>query len=304
MTAGELLLQWLTHTREGSWATFRRGVSGVYAEDDGSASRPGGISTQLSELAHVRFFVDGGNRWRVFAPLLGGLSRPSQAVLSGGRIPRLVDALARACESQGCTMQIVQSSDAPDSIRVSGTPEALRRAAREAEIPYVPELASALCTELEPLAAALKSALPAAAPMNWSVRSFDLKAMRWVDEVLPDTAYEYRSRHGGLRHYVRGPGHALLELDRRRSVYGAAYMNRMALLSYDEERRTLSVPKGAPLPEPLARAAAACSGRPAVAHGDRLLYEDVAPVVAGVLMASSGQRPPEPQWLANGSSTR
>jgi hypothetical protein len=54
---------------------------------------------------------------------------------------------------------------------------------------------------------------------------------------------------------------------------------------------------GAPLPEAMARAAAACSGAPAALEDNRLVYGGVPPAVAGVLMLAAGLRPPEPHWL-------
>jgi hypothetical protein len=288
----------MTYVREGSWTSFRRALAAVEVDDETAVST-GRITTRLSEMAHARFFIDGGNRWHVFAPLLGGLSETSQAVLSGGRTPRLVDELTRSCKTEGCDLRIAESPDGPDSIHVTGRLENLARAARGAGIHYLPHFARTLCAQLRPIAGVLSSAAPGAPPTNWSVRSFDLQAFRWVDGLLPDAAYEYRSRHGGLRHFVRGPMHALLELDRRQSVYAAAYLNRVALVSYDQEQRTLSVPRGAPFPEAMARAAASCSGTPALEHDNRLVYRDVPSSVAGVLMAASGQRPPKPRWLSN-----
>jgi hypothetical protein len=297
MTNGELLLQWLTHVREGSWATFRRALSAVEPADEESAAAARRLRTRLSEMAHVEFFIDGGNRWRTFAPLLGGLCEPSGAVLSGGRTPILVDALARSSENAGCQIEILETSDGPDAVRVSGRPEAIHRSARDAGLRYVPGLANVLSGTLEPIPTALRSAVPGAAPTNWSVRSFDLRSLRWVEGLLPDTAYEYRSRHGGIRHYVRGPRHALLLLDRRTAVYAAAYLNRVALPSYDERERCLTVPMGAPLPEAMARVAAACSGTSAIARNNHLFYGGVPSAVAGVLMLVAGLRPPEPHWL-------
>jgi hypothetical protein len=305
MTKGELLLHWLTHVGEGSWATFRKALFAVGApEDEGPAALAGRMRIQLSEMGHVEFFIGGGNRWRTFAPLLGGLGEPTRAILSGGRTPHLVDALARSSETAGCRIEASETPDGPDNIRVAGPPEAFGGAAAGVGLRYVPDLAGALCAALGPIPAVLGSAAPGAAPTNWSVRSFDLRTLRWVDGLLPDTAYEYRSRYGGLRHYVRGPRHALLLLDRRRAVYAAAYINRVALVSYDEGDRRLIVPKGAPLPEAMARAAAACAGAPAADADSHLVYGAVRPAIAGVLMAAAGQRPPEPRWLPEERSAR
>jgi hypothetical protein len=297
VTKGELLLQWLTHVHEGTWGTFRRAVSAVEAEDADGAAAARRLRIRLSEMSHVEFFIDGGSQWRTLAPLLGGLWKLPQAVLSGGRTPRLVDSLARSCEREGCRIEASDEPGGPDSIRVIGPTRMVSRAARGAGLPYLPDIAGAMSAALKPITADLRSAPPSAGPINWDVRSFDLAALKWVDGILPNTAYEYRSRHGGMRHYVRGPRLALLPLDRRRAVYAAAHLNGIALLSYSEHKRCLMVPKGAPLPESMARTAAACAGKPAAEHDGHLAYVGVPPVIAGVLLVAAGQRPPAPQWL-------
>lgn len=298
MTNGELLLHWATHVREGSWPTFRRALTAVDPDDGEPGATARRMRTRLSEMAHVEFFIGGSNRWRTFAPILAGLCEPSRAVLCGGRTPQLVDALVDSCEKEGCRIDPTGVPDGPDCIRIAGPPEAVGPAAHGVGITYIPDFARTLCSTLERIPAVMGLAPPSAAPTNWSVRSFDLDAMRWVDGLLPDTAYEYRSRHGGLRHYVRGPGRALLLVDRHSAVYAAAYMNRIALLSYEEGPKRLAVPRGAPMPDAMARVAAACLGAPAAQEDGRLVYGGVPTAVAGSLMVAAGQRPPEPNWLS------
>ena len=80
---GELLLYWLSHVREGSWPAFRRALAAIQPEQDSVVTITAAqIMRRLSELAHADFFVDGSNRWQVYAPALGGLCEPSAAVLS------------------------------------------------------------------------------------------------------------------------------------------------------------------------------------------------------------------------------
>lgn len=304
MTTGELLLYWLSQACEGSWPAFRRALSVLQEERGGTvAASPGRVRTRLSELAYADFFIEGSNRWRTFAPVLGGLSDHSMATLVGGRTPLLVETLLRSAEKASCPVEVHQNSDDPDSIRVMGSPEAIGLAAREAGIQYVPHLASALCALLEPITSVLSRAVLAAPPINWSVRSYDFDGQQWVDGLLHRTAYEYRSRHSVQRHYVRGPAHALLMLDRRNAIYAAAYARRVPLLSYNGPGRELTVPRSAPLPDPLARVAAACSGDPAREREGQLIYADVPPAIARTLMVAAGQRPPDPHWLTEERST-
>jgi hypothetical protein len=304
MTTGELLLYWLSHVGEGSWAAFRRALSALQVgRDENDAATPGWVRTRLSVLGHADFFIGGGDRWRTFAPILGGLSDRSMATFVGGRTPLLVQALQGSAEKESCRIEVRQNPDGPDSIRVTGSSEAIGRTARQAGIRYVPYLASALCGLLEPITSVISRAAVGAPPINWSVRSYDFDGLQWVDGLLHRTAYEYRSRYGPRRWYVRGPAHTLLMLDRRNAVYAAAYSRRVPLLSYNEPGRELTVPRSAPLPDPLARVAAACSGDPARGRQGQLVYADVPPAIARTLMVAAGQRPSEPHWLTNERST-
>jgi hypothetical protein len=258
---------------------------------------------RLSELAYADFFIDGSSRWRTFAPLLGGLTDSSTVTFVGGRTPILVETLLRSAERASCRVEVHQNPDGPDSIRVMGPPEEIGPVAREAGVRYVPHLAAALCGLLEPITSVISRAAPAAPPINWSVRSYDFDGLQWVDGLLHRTAYEYQSRHGPRRCYVRGPAHALLMLDRRNAVYAAAHARRVSLLSYNEPDRELTVPRSAPLPDSLARVAAACSGDPAREREGQLVYADVPAAIARTLMVAAGQRPPEPHWLTEERST-
>jgi len=294
MTNGELLLHWLSYVAEGSWGTFRRAVLAVTTDADDGASL-GQIRARLSEGAYVEFFIDGSNQWRTIAPLLGGLTNPLEAVLCGGRSPRLVGDLARACERERVTMDITAVADAPNRVLLRGGRQALVRAARGAGIPFISKLSMVLSSMLTPIASLVASAAQGVAPKNWALRSFDLGKLRWVDGLLPHTAYEYRSRYGAKLHFVRGPDHILRQLDRTVAVYAAALFNRIRLVSYDREKRSLTVPRAAPLPDSIARVAAACAGGSALVEGDRLVYSDVPADVAAVVMLVLGE-PPHPTW--------
>ena len=297
MRAGELLLNWLTYVNEGSWVGFRRALAALTPDDNDGGPTAGRMMSHMSDAAYAEFFVGGTDRWRTFAPLIGGLCTQGKAVLCGGRTSSLINVLAGLCERGAVGITAIELIDRPDRVMLEGTPEVLRGVAEGAGVPYVPNLAVALCARLTPMGLRLESASPGAAPTNWSQRSFDLGAMRWVDGFLPDTAYEYRPRRGRPRHYVRGPRHRLVQLDRHEAIYAAALMNSVAILSYDASHGTLAVPWGAPLPDALARAATACAGMPAVEANGRSVYGDVPSEVAGVLMLAAGQRPPEPGWL-------
>jgi hypothetical protein len=299
---GELVLRWMSCIGEGSWAGFRDALSVV--DPDSSPTAPVRMRSRISDLAYAEFFIGGTRRWKVLPPMIGGLADRSSAVLVGARTGRLVDCLMRATHRAGCGIEIRPLPACPDRVLLAGTAESIAAAAGELGIPFVPDLASALCAAVQPVKAAMLNAPRTAAPLNWRVSSFDFESRMWVDELLPNTAYEYRSRYGHRQHFLRGSRGMLLKLDKRYAVYGAASLRHRPLLRYDEMERTLSAPLTAPMPEAVARAAAGCSGMPAEVRASELVYQKVPPNIAGILMVAAGQSPPPPRWLTTERSGR
>lgn len=293
---GELLLSWMSHMRTGSWFSFLRALEALEGQTSASPPSPTQVRVRLEELAHAEFFVGGSNRWRTLAPLLAGLPVSNSAVLVGARTPQLLQRLALSAENSGCGIQIVDGWPGPDRVRMLGTPRAITAAAREADVPYIDELAAKLAATVEPVRSVLMRAAPTAAPINWSVRSFDLSGLGWVDALLADTAYEYRSRHGQRMYCVRVK-HRLLQLDRRYAVYAAANLHHVPLISYNEDSETLTIPRTAPLPVAMQRTAAMCSGTPATNEDGSLSYSEVPSEIARLLIAAVGQRLPQFRWL-------
>ena len=58
MTKGELILQWLTQMRQGSWAAFVRALSVVDSGGDDIRATARRMSVRLSDLGHADFFID------------------------------------------------------------------------------------------------------------------------------------------------------------------------------------------------------------------------------------------------------
>jgi hypothetical protein len=296
----EVLLQWLTHLGQGSWAAFRRTLlelGGPALDLDAESWR---ARVRLSDLAHADFFIGGGRRWQALEPILGGLQNNTAAILCGGRTPRLVEQLTTASKGVGCGVILLDIPNAPRQVRVEGGQEAIAAAGTAAGLAYIPNIAAALCWSLEPIQTMLRDAVAEAPPINWALRSFDLDRLSWTDQVLPRTAYEYSSRHGERRYYVREPGRGLVRMNRRAAVYAAAMLNSVSLAQYDAAARRLSIPVGTPLPEAYSRIATLCSGELSRVSEGRRIHEGVPPRTAAVLLMAAGQHQPEPHWFPAG----
>lgn len=295
---GELLLHWMSDRGEGGWPLFRQAVVELLNEDADLESELRAARARLSDLAHAEFFVRGTNRWRVLRPILAGTTgHPQEAVLCGGRSRSLLEDVQRAAVRSGCRVSVTTVPDTPDDVRVSGPAEALPRVASALSVPYVAELASALCAQAQPISSVVGSAAPESPPRNWSPSSFDFRTMAWVDGLEADSAYRFTSRHGPARYYVRGPRRTLRRVDARIAPYAVAAVRCIPLLSYDATRQTLSMPRRVPMPEPYARIAAACAGRAAAAVDGMLVYEGIPKQIAAALFVLVGQRPLDPVWL-------
>lgn len=295
----ELLLHWLSSAGTGRWPAFREAIARLGGQDVDRETATRSARARLSDLAHVDFFVGGTNQWRVLRPLLGGqVGSHGEAVLSGARSNRLLENLDRAARQTGCAIAVTEVSDSPHDVRLSGPTRRLSALGEVAGVPYVPNLALALCVEARPIAEVVESSPQESAPHNWLARTFDLSSLTWVDGVHSGHAYQYASRHGPVRYYTRGEGRVLRRVDRRIAIYSAA-AGRTPLAAYDSDSQTLSTPILAPLPERYARIAAACAGRAARSVDGRLMYEGVPSRVASLLLVLVGQRPFDPVWSSD-----
>jgi hypothetical protein len=288
---GEALMHWLSHLGEGRWSSFRGAASGILPPDSDAKRMLQFWRNRLSDLGHVDFFVDGSQRWRVRQTMLAGLCGiEGEAALCGARSPKIVQYLEAAAEKHGCRFVVNALPDLPSRIIVAGGDEQVEKVARECHLGYIARYSERLCYKLKPVAAAREVASDE--PANWQVQSFDLESRRWVNERLPKSAREYESKHGELRYFWCDWQNKLRPAPKREAVYASAAVQRVALASYDCERRSLTMSAGVPLPEDYMRAACLCSGMPPLYDGGILLCESVPPAVASILLASAGQPHP------------
>lgn len=296
----EVLLYWMTHLQEGSWGTFRGAVAKLVGADADLDAVTRALRVFLSDLGHADFFVDGSQRWRVLPPALAGLASDGSAVLAGGRTPKLLSGLTEGATGHSCRVVIDRYGGRLACVRIDGDPGGLSAAAAAAGIPHVPSFATVLCDSINPIARLIENATVDGRPANWSVRSFDLDSLTWVDGLRTRSACEFRSRYGPTRYYLSTRRGRLLRLPKREAVYAAAMLREVELATYDAVASTLSVPASAPLPELYARAACLCAGAPSAVQHGRLSYRNVPHNVAAVLLVAAGQ--PYPKWHAASST--
>lgn len=296
----DLLFSWMTHVGEGAWAAFRNAVEELAGSDADLSSVSRSFRISLSDLGFADFFIDGTQRWKVRPPALGGLAAERYiATLIGGRSPALLKSLKTGAEKRGCQIHWDTPPDCPTLVRVEGgSIEELASIADEMGILFETSLSAAVTQTLQPVPEALDRALVEPAPLNWKVRSFDFQTGTWLDGLRPRSACEYTPMYGHSKYFLHVKRGKLLTLSKRESLYAAAMLNGIQLVSYESARQRLSVPLFAPLPELYSRTACLCSGRLAQIADSRIVYDQIPDDLAAILMVAAGQPHPGVQSAA------
>lgn len=284
----DLLLEWMTHLGSGAWGSFREAVGELVQEE--KLELPPLIRTlrrTMSDLGHVDFFADGSRRWHVLRPALVGLSGTGEHLFVGGRtrplVKRLLEALTPVCAVT------VTGQVGPSIFQVFGDPSIVARVAEKVGVSFIPAVAGALAGRLPSVRLLVDAARPAQAPINWTLRSWSFHRRDWVCEKLEKTVREYSNRFGVRRYLVHAGRTGLIELDKRLSIYGAAFLRRTRLSSYECKDRQLVIPWWAPLPDLHARAACLSGGQLGILHGESIVFKQVDPGIASALLVSLGQ---------------
>ncbi|MCB9759549.1 MAG: hypothetical protein H6739_06885 [Alphaproteobacteria bacterium] len=286
---GDLLLAWMTHLGSGSWAGFRSAVAELAGEGDSASAIVKKLRIVLSELGHADFFVDGTTRWQVRAPALAGTSDGHGATLVGGRTPDLLDHVRQAAISEGVHVDSQLSSLGLRALRFQADQGQLGKLAEKAGVPYLHELDFRLASALPAVIGLAWAAARRSEPINWEPWSWDFSSSDWVAGRRPNTARRYVNRHGAMRHMLHFRRGGLRKLGPFLAIYAAAAHNGRRVASYDVRSRELRVPRRSPLPEAFSRAACIAGGLPSTGDGDRLIYGNVAPEIASIILARLGQ---------------
>lgn len=290
----DLLLEWMTHLGSGVWGSFREAAAELAGEDADEQVFVRMLRIALSDLGHVDFFVDGSRRWSVLRPALVELSGNGEHLFVGGRTRSLLERLGEAAATHA-TVRVADAIPGLSRIHVVGDPASLSAIAQDIGIDYFADAAARLSAQVPPIRSVLEAGAPAQEPINWSVRSWSFKDKEWVSEKLPRTVREYRNRHSVRRYLVHAGKSGLLEIEKRASVYCAALLKGARIVHYSPDGKRLRVPRWAPLPESYARAACLAGGQLGTLSGDDIVFENIDPRVASMLLVGLGQGFPMPE---------
>lgn len=295
MRRWDLLLEWMTHLGSGAWESFREAVVEL-SNDDSSLDEQSlarMLRIALSDLGHVDFFVDGSRRWRVLRPALIGLSESGKHVLVGGRTRSLI---TQFCDTVAphATVSVVEGIPGLSRLQVTGDPGSLAAVVERIGIEYVADAAARLSARLPTIRHVMDVAHPAIEPINWSVRSWSFHEEKWVNEKLERTVREYSNRHGVRRYLVHTGKAGLREIEKRASIYCAALVRVARFVRYSYDDGSLRVPLWAPLPATYARAACLAGGHLGALSNNDILFTNIDPRIATLLLVSLGQGFPMP----------
>lgn len=295
MKTWDRLLEWMTHLGSGAWGAFRDAVEELAGDRDllDEQSRVRALRIAFSDLGHVDFFVEGSRRWRMMRPALVGLSQGREHLFVGGRTRSIME---RLCEVEADEIMVTTTEPIAGLTRVhvTGEREAVARLAESLGIEYVADAATILLAHLPPIRAVLDASQPAEEPINWPVRSWSFQHKKWVNKRLERTVREYSNRHGVRRYLVHTGKTGLREIEKRASIYCAAFTRGVRIVTYSHDERQLRVPRWAPLPAIYARVACLAGGRLGAINESEILFEGVDPHVASTLLVGLGQGFPMP----------
>lgn len=287
------LVHWMAHVGEGSWAGFKRAASAIASPEDNIANEIRGLRLRLSDLGYAEFFVGSSGRWRAFQPLLAASPHlPRKAFLCGARTDALVRSIREQASRHGCEVLELSVDGLFRSVHLLGDVPGLAAAMR---LRFEPDIALRLSAQLIPIDKMLREAPVRAAPRNWAAKSFDFHSLEWVHGAVRRTVVEYTSPYQE-RVYLLERGSDTIELPKREALYAAASLNRQRLAQYFADSKQLRVPWVAPLPEPFARAACVAAGRPSIVREGLIVYENVPPRLATVLLVGLGHLAPRFQF--------
>lgn len=311
MMNADLLMLYLSHLGEGSWAAVKshfRAAAGAEAEAGGRTLR-----YALEEMGFADFFVDhktpqgpqSGDGWRVLPTKLMMLASGQAALLCGARDPDVLRSLQEAAQAEGCAFEMrAVPSESPSGPcftlpRVTGGAGGLAGVAQRLDVPLIASAPDAWLERFSPLAEALRLAPEVKLGLyrpGWEMRLCRPERRTWEpiscppDATVPAGAVLEWSRPWLPRQRaVLTPQRGWVGAGDREAVYLGALISHQHLLRYDVSTERLRVPAAFPLPRPCARAAAMCAGVPPKWQDGERVYAAVPTRLAAVIGLLLGQ---------------
>ena len=317
MMNADLLMLYLSHLGEGSWAAVKshfRAAAGAEAADGAEAAAGGrALRYALEEMGFADFFVDretphgpqSGDGWRVLPTSLMMLASGRTALLCGARDPDLLQSLQEAAQAEGCTSEVREVSAEPPSgpcftlPGVAGGAGGVAGVARRLGVPLIASAPDAWLERVAPLAETLRLApeveLGLCRP-GWEMRLCRPERRAWEPILRPPDAavpagavLEWSRPWLPRQRAVLTTRRGWVSAGDREAVYLGALISHQPLLRYDVSTKRLHVPAAFPLPRPYARAAAMCAGTPPRWQDGERVYADVPARLAAVIGLLLGQ---------------
>lgn len=311
MINADLLMLYLSHLGEGSWAAVKshfRVAGGAEAEAGGCALR-----YALEEMGFADFFVDReaphgpqpGHGWRVLPTSLRMLASGQTALLCGARDPDVLQSLQEAAQAEDCTFEMrVVPAESPSGPcftlpRVTGGAGGLAGVARRLDVPLVASAPDAWLERVSPLAETLRLAPKLELGLHrpgWEMRLCRPERRTWEPiscppdaAVLAGSVLEWSRPWLPRQRAVLTTQRGWVGAGDREAVYLGALISHRPLLCYDVSTERLHVPAAFPLPRPCARAAAMCAGAPPRWQDGERVYAAVPAWLAAVIGFLLGQ---------------
>lgn len=296
MNANDLLI-WLSAKGSGNWSRFRTAVDDLSLPNDPigddedlneNAPVGGGLSVQhrlrlnLERLGHTEFFrKDFQNGWRVVPPTLACLRKNSEAVgtLCGARTGQLLEHVGNTDSTFQTTFSIQQ--ECPDRIQIIANYESqLQKFADSVGLYFQPNAVRMLLAAVPPVDnPQLRTPTELPFGTDWDVNRFSSRKLKWVSASSGEAASAF---FGLFKFYLRFQNHYYLCLSGNAykvpvqvGKYIVLRQKRRHVISYDEDKQTLSMPVSCRPPPLIDRALTLCSGLIPDVENGRLEYSNI-----------------------------
>lgn len=285
----DIVFDGLCYLGQGSWPTFQRLSSNL-------SSEPWFAQSFASELFSLGFLemqgrLDGlGGAWSVPPPALI-LDGNGNGFFSGFGSSQLFETLNVALMENGAVYAPQKTPGKPSIHRWSNLPETNLEAllasindahGRKISVPH--NLAKTLCTNLPSFVELHRQAQPVHVEQLDGLAKFDPQRARWLRAERVDELGAYKIGLHGTRYVFKDGGGTLRQVGHQVAKTLAAGAEGCRLHGYDTTAKRFTAALGAEPPWLFGRALVASSGSLPNIEGGRLIYEQVDPQVASLIL--------------------